>query len=1050
MFGGVSLCIYMNGISQELLHLVRSTAPGANGVTPLLSNAELTKTESVYRQIGQLLHHGRTAGERDGNGGEIRTRFLIDALSGTSAGGINAVYLAKALANDQDLQVLHDLWLKEGDIDTLMNDDGSDQGRYPSADPPTSLLNSQRMYRLLLDAFDTMDRRPARRGLVDELDLYVTATDLNGLAAPLQLTDTVIEERIHKVHFRFMYSPRRIGAPNDFTQEYNEMLAFAARCTSSFPLAFEPMKFNDIGKFRPATPVSVAQAIASNTRHSYRKFLGAFEAFGSDLAFPLRPLADGGYLHNKPFSFVAGEHRVRSTDYPHHRKLLFLDPFPELRSDVHRAEQEVNFIENTIAAASTLPRHQPIREDIEAVNSRNRHIRATRMLALEVESNVSYLVERHIEEVVREARERAALPREEAKKLEWQNLPLSEMIRRNGAQFAVYHRLRVSAVTDDLALLVTRLVGFNDDSDELYAVRLLIHCWRTQHYFAEPGDTGLPTENYFLFEFDMGYRFRRLSHVLERLDQILAAVRTSDPDLRRARIERAAREIGNEGIARIAGQAIENQQGLADRLMDIRRKVEAVRTELLRIRERLWLSNFGQTSDPEAEMLRARLRHFLAATGLEREDLKWILTPVSVEQCERRARILYTTGRRDEHQVPRPIAENIALAARQLADDLKAGMSLTRNGFEDAIDLPRNRKLYGPEPERALERLLWLIYEYFDCRDLLLFPVQREHLGFEHSITEMYRISPLDADGIRSDVNKLTGTSLGAFGAFLDRGFRENDILWGRLDGADRIIRSLLPEEGDDEIRREFTNEAFRTILREEFAKGDCQRFFELLMQSLDVPLTDNHGRKLTADEFLAQARKRVRDDCPSVVQGLLQAIPNSGDILAAFRAFYQQPAGPPLKTNVQRMRRAVLILGRMLEGLGAADDPPGAVGRWLIRFGGLITRLVDFALPGDLWYMVTRHIIELLYAAEVVVIVAGSIFGAGAIASAGWWALLLTLIFDVAMRLVSERGRGGRVARAVLIPVFIVVVATAVLLWRFADPVADALTSAATWLRSL
>jgi hypothetical protein len=28
MFGGVSLAIYMNGVAQELLHLVRSTAPG--------------------------------------------------------------------------------------------------------------------------------------------------------------------------------------------------------------------------------------------------------------------------------------------------------------------------------------------------------------------------------------------------------------------------------------------------------------------------------------------------------------------------------------------------------------------------------------------------------------------------------------------------------------------------------------------------------------------------------------------------------------------------------------------------------------------------------------------------------------------------------------------------------------------------------------------------------------------------------------------------------------------------------------------------------------
>ena len=30
LYGGVSLAIYMNGIAQELLHLVRATAPGTD------------------------------------------------------------------------------------------------------------------------------------------------------------------------------------------------------------------------------------------------------------------------------------------------------------------------------------------------------------------------------------------------------------------------------------------------------------------------------------------------------------------------------------------------------------------------------------------------------------------------------------------------------------------------------------------------------------------------------------------------------------------------------------------------------------------------------------------------------------------------------------------------------------------------------------------------------------------------------------------------------------------------------------------------------------
>ena len=49
----------------------------------------------------------------------------------------------------------------------------------------------------------------------------------------------------------------------------------------------------------------------------------------------------------------------------------------------------------------------------------------------------------------------------------------------------------------------------------------------------------------------------------------------------------------------------------------------------------------------------------------------------------------------------------------------------------------------------------------------------------EHTLTEIYRISP--ADGIQRslDKKKLAGTTLMDFGSFLKREWRENDILWG-------------------------------------------------------------------------------------------------------------------------------------------------------------------------------------------------------------------------------------------------------------------------------
>jgi hypothetical protein len=69
--------------------------------------------------------------------------------------------------------------------------------------------------------------------------------------------------------------------------------------------------------------------------------------------------------------------------------------------------------------------------------------------------------------------------------------------------------LRVYDTTDVLARMVTRLGGFEANSDEYYYVRLLLRAWREAHYAAydEPGKQ---TENAFLDRFDIEYRLRRL------------------------------------------------------------------------------------------------------------------------------------------------------------------------------------------------------------------------------------------------------------------------------------------------------------------------------------------------------------------------------------------------------------------------------------------------------------------------------------------------------------------------------------------------------------
>ena len=80
-----------------------------------------------------------------------------------------------------------------------------------------------------------------------------------------------------------------------------------------------------------------------------------------------------------------------------------------------------------------------------------------------------------------------------------------------------------------------------------------------------------------------------------------------------------------------------------------------------------------------------------------------------------------------------------------------------------------------------------------------MFPIFYEASVGEAEVCEVFRTSPRDAISILDENapaekrRKLAGTALFHFGAFLNREWRRNDLLWGRLDAAERIVRAILP-----------------------------------------------------------------------------------------------------------------------------------------------------------------------------------------------------------------------------------------------------------------
>ena len=86
-YGGISLAVYMHGITKEIWRLVCASRAFHDSETPKGGS------EGVYHALLQEIEEQ----------GAIRVRVLADIIAGASAGGINGIFLAQAIATGQSL-----------------------------------------------------------------------------------------------------------------------------------------------------------------------------------------------------------------------------------------------------------------------------------------------------------------------------------------------------------------------------------------------------------------------------------------------------------------------------------------------------------------------------------------------------------------------------------------------------------------------------------------------------------------------------------------------------------------------------------------------------------------------------------------------------------------------------------------------------------------------------------------------------------------------------------------------------------------------------------
>src|SRR4051812_19030173 len=116
-YGGISLAVYMHGITKEIWRLARASQAFHQGETPA------SGSQGVYRALLQEIQ------EETG----LRMRVLVDIIAGASAGGINGVFLAQAITTGQSLEPLTKLWLDSADVEALIDPVAAPSGRWSKA-----------------------------------------------------------------------------------------------------------------------------------------------------------------------------------------------------------------------------------------------------------------------------------------------------------------------------------------------------------------------------------------------------------------------------------------------------------------------------------------------------------------------------------------------------------------------------------------------------------------------------------------------------------------------------------------------------------------------------------------------------------------------------------------------------------------------------------------------------------------------------------------------------------------------------------------------------
>jgi len=739
-YGGISLAVYMHGVTKELWKLARASRAHHAGGTDEPASVGV---ERVYQDLL------RQVSER----GQTQLRVLPDIFTGASAGGINAVFLAQAMHSGCSYEPLTELWLQKADVSELLDPEAKSWTGFAKGwaaplvrtllsrpgnavtesvapetrtevrrklsqfvrarwfAPPFSGIGFSRMLR---DGFAAMTEGGCGSPLLPPghpLDLFVTATDFHGHYQLLHLNSPqVVQESEHRLPIGVR---SRVPAEGGKDLATPLGLTLAARATASFPGAFPPVMIAELDELA---------AERGERWHGREEFLQRilpdhFKQGDLDTV----ALIDGSVLVNKPFAEAMESLTGRPAQREVDRRFVYIDPHPDRATlrpeDIKRS---AGFFSVIFGSISSIPREQPIRDNLEAIEQQSREAMRTQRIAAGLRPEVERTVEKLFGMTFfLDNPTPARLSR-------WRAKAQQAAAESAGYAFHGYAQAKFDGIVERLAQLIHRAspgrtflnpVGVATRLHGELAARGL-----DQLITAKGGAT--PGAIAFFRQHDLAFRVRRLRLLARRLTREWE----DDPE-----ITSEAREAAHDAIYNALALLFE------------REGVMALGDDFPKIAERA------------------------------------VAEPWTVLQT---------------------IGERRGLAA--LDDDVDRLLS-------DAL---------MAMPDRLRRRML-LAYLGFPFYDVVTLPLLRNEGLTEFDPIKVDRISPEDATSIREGgaLATLRGIEFYHFGAFFSRAYRENDYLWGRLHGAERMIDlvcSAVEHAPDENACRAIKRDAFLAILDEE------------------------------------------------------------------------------------------------------------------------------------------------------------------------------------------------------------------------------------------